>query len=447
MTMTIHQLAPVQWQMGQTLLPEHLLAQENALTGDVYLRYQANGLPGYGVSKLQWDNFLLTSGNLKIESLRLFTRHKSFLVDHPGNADIVSIPLDFADSGRTEVFYFILQDDSDIDCNRSFDPNNKSLVHRVFKIVLSLLPNLPDEYQAISQSHTLIEQGKLAEFVQTPNGDWKLSERYIPPLVQIGVCEFLQGPLKQLNVLLSRYLIEIRNVYQQQQLPDIRRFEIKHCANTLNQSLQYLANHLGKSKSQGEIHLHPYFLYEQLQRLDRALRLLSGEWASAPIENYQHNDLHGTFKRIFRNIISNLKLHSRNSQSFELQLKDGSYQAVLPSTLQPNDTLHLIINCEQQPSLPDHQLPCISSHSRMPTLFHYSLSGVPFKAVKHSALTHYFGDNTQSFQLLPGEELGHIIKDRSVAFLAQPEFENYTFYIFYQPEIKLKAAETHATVK
>ncbi len=56
----------------------------------------------------------------------------------------------------------------------------------------------------------------------------------------------------------------------------------------------------------------------------------------------------------------------------------------------------------------------MSSHSRMHTLFHYSLSGVQFKAIKHSALTHYFGENTQSFQLLPGEELSHIIKDRRI---------------------------------
>jgi type VI secretion system protein ImpJ len=445
--MSTHELAPVQWQMGQTLLPDHLVAQENALTGVACLRYQANGLPGFGVSKLEWDNYLLTNGNLNIESLRLFTRNKSILVDYPGNADIVSVPLDFADSGRAEVFYFILQEDTDLDCGRRFDPNNKSLVRRVFKIILCLLPNLPEEYQPIRQGHTLIEQGKLAEFAQAPSGNWKLSERYIPPLIQIGVSEFLKGPLKQLNVLLSRYLKEIQNVYQHQQLPDIRRFEIKHCANTLNQSLQYLANHLGRTQTKGEIHLHPYFLYEQLQGLDRELRLLSGEWTSTPLENYQHNDLHGTFKRVFRHIISHLKLHSRNSQSLELQLKDGSYQAVLPGTLQPNDRLHLIINCDQQPSLPDHQLPCISSYSRMPTLFHYSLSGVQFKAVKHSALTHYFGENTQCFQLLQGEELSHIIKDQSVAFLAQPEFENYSFYIFYQPEVKRQAEDAHATVK
>jgi predicted component of type VI protein secretion system len=178
--------------------------------------------------------------------------------------------------------------------------------------------------------------------------------------------------------------------------------------------------------------------------------LSNGAWkglTSMPLHNYQHDDLHGTFKLIFRDIISHLKLHSRHSQSVELQFKDGSYHGVLPSTLQGNDQLHLIINCEQKASLAEHQLPCISSHSRMPTLFHYSLSGVPLKAVKHSALTHYFGDATQSFQLLPSEELEHIIKDRSVAFLAQPEFENYTFYLFYQPQVKANTGSHHGAVK
>ncbi|WP_133470987.1 type VI secretion system baseplate subunit TssK [Paraglaciecola marina] len=430
--MSIHQLAPVSWQLGQTLLPEHLLAQETALTGEIRLRYHVNGLPGYGISKLEWDEYLLAKGNLRIKALGLFTRNKSTLIDFPGNADIISLPVEFADSGRAKIFYFVLQIDQETN-QPQLHLTAKAIPRRLFKIVLSQLPNLPEEYNGTRDNHSVIEQGKLAEFVQTPSGQWKLSERYIPPLLQIGACEFMQSPLQQLKVLLDKYLAELKNIYEQQ-LPELRRFEIKHCANQLIQTRQYLANHLTVAKNSGEIRLHPYFLYMQLQQLDGELGTFRGEWLNSVTHNYKHDDLHGTFKRVFRSIISQLTFHSRNNQCVELILKDGCYQAILPATLEQYDRLFLVINCAQQPSIKDEQLPCLSSYRRMPILFNYSLSGAPLKTVKHSALTHFFGQNSQGFELMAGEEFTHIKHDRSVAFLAQPEFEHYNFYILCHPD-------------
>jgi predicted component of type VI protein secretion system len=321
------------------------------------------------------------------------------------------------------------------------------IARRLYKIVLALQPRLSEEYDTLCKHHKVVEQGKLAEFVADNNGGWKLSERFIPPLVQIGVSDFLLGPLRQLNVLLSRYLKETLGLYQNQQLPDIRLFEIKHCINALYEGQQFLANHIGSVKQKAELQLHPYFLYEQLQKLHRQLSLLSGEWTPLPLQNYQHSDLHGTFKLLFRNVVSHLKLHSRNSQSFQLHLKDGKYQTVLPDVINKQDSLYLVINCDQQPSLADEALPCMSSHKRIATLFHYSLSGVGLLPVKHKSLTHYFGETTQCFRLKEGEELDHIIKEAKLAFLAQPEFEAYSFFLFYQTQTSPSSGALYASVK
>ena len=403
-----------------------------------------NGLPSYGISKLCWDSHLLSKGNLKIDVLRLFTRHQHQLVDFPGNADIVSLPLEFNANARAEVFYCVLQDNSQ-PSDTIATPHQSALKKRLFKIIISLKPNLTEELSGFTDNHKVIEHGKLAEFVQDQHQCWRLSERFIPPLTQVGFTEFLKAPLNQLNVLLTRYLEEVHQLYQQQQLPEIRRFEIKHCVNNLSQSLQYLANHLGKEKTKGEVSFHPYFLYEQLQTLNRNLSLLESDWAVPLIQNYRHDDLHNTFKIIFRNIIAHLKLRNRNNRSFELQLKDGCYQAALPTTLSLRDNLYLIVNNDRLEKLLDIHLPCISSYSRMPTLFQYALNGVPLRPVKHHSSTHYFGDNAQCYELLKGEELTHVVNDRSIAFLAQPEFEDFTFYLFHQPE--MPAGVTHATAE
>ncbi|MFT6778227.1 MAG: type VI secretion system protein ImpJ [Paraglaciecola sp.] len=447
LSMSIHDIAPVHWQMGQALLPDHLIAQENALTANTFLRHQASGLPFYGIGKLEWDKYLLAKGNLNLTSFRVFTHANSLLVDCPGNADIVSLPLELKDTSRVKVYYFILQSPPAMNTEQLPHNISETVARRIFKVILALQPALSEEYETLCKHYKVIDQGKLAEFVEDNNGGWKLSERFIPPLVQIGVSEFLLGPLKQLNILLNRYLKETLGLYQKQQLPDIKLFEIKHCINALYESQQFLANHIGYPKQKPELQLHPYFLYEQLQKLHRQLSLLSGEWAPLPLQNYQHSDLHGTFKTLFRNVVSRLKLHSRNSQSFQLHLKDGKYQTVLPDVASRKDNLYLVINCDQQPSLADEDLPCMSSHKRISTLFHYSLSGVGLIPVKHKALTHYFGQTTQCFRLQEGEELDHIIQEASLSFLAQPEFEAYSFFLFYQPQTSSSTGVIHAPIK
>lgn len=441
--MSTHQLAPVDWKMGQPLLPEHLHAQENAIAGEARLRHLTNGLPLYGISKMCWDTHLLSKGCLRVDAMRLYTRQQQLLVDYPGNAYIDSLPLDFTPSTRAEVFYFVFQDEP-LPSNNVTQPYHSELKRRLFKIVFSLQPSLTDEQKSFTSLDKVIEHGKLAEFVKDQHDCWRLSERFIPPLIQVGLTDFLKTPLSQLNVLLGCYLNEVHQFYQQQQLPEIRRFEIKHCINNLSQSMQYLANHLGKGIINGEINFHPYFLYDQLQTLNRNLSLLEGDWSIPLIQNYQHDNLHGTFKVIFRNIISHLKLRSRNNRSFELHLKDGCYQAVLPTTLSPLDNLYLIINSETSNKLSPHQLPCLSSYRRMPTLFQYALSGASLKPINHHSSTHYFGDNAQCFEIVKGEELNHIVNDRSIAFLAQPEFRDFTFYLFQQSEISTKTGAPHA---
>lgn len=447
LSMSIHDIAPVHWKMGQTLLPEHLIAQEYALTADTYLRHRSSGLPCYGIGRLEWDKYLLAKGNLSFKAFRLFTHANTLLVDYPGNADIVSLPLEFSGTSRVEVHYFVLQGQQLSGGGQNYNTNDESITRRLYKIILSLQPTLNEDYKDICSQHKVIEHGKLAEFVEDNIGGWKLSERFIPPLIQIGVSEFLIGPLKQLNVLLNRYLKETLSLYQKQQLPDIRLFEIKHCINALYESQQFLANHIGYPQQQAELQLHPYFLYEQLQKLHRQLSLLSGEWSPLPLKNYQHSNLHGTFKILFANVISRLRLHSRKSQSFKLHLKDGKYQTLLPDIATKQDKLYLVINCDQQPSMADEALPCISSHKRISTLFHYSLSGVGLIPVKHKALTHYFGESTQCFQLEEGEELDHIIQESSLAFLAQPEFEHYSFFLFYQPQMSSAKGAVYVPIK
>ena len=64
-------LARVYWKMGQTLLPEHLLAQEDSLLANTVLRFRAQGLPSYGLGKLLVNETLLGEGIFSIQEMTL----------------------------------------------------------------------------------------------------------------------------------------------------------------------------------------------------------------------------------------------------------------------------------------------------------------------------------------------------------------------------------------
>ena len=437
--------APVQWQLGQTLLPEHLNAQEKAFSADAYLRQHVGGLPSYGIARLEWDRDLLSSGNFSIKALRLFSQTKERVVDYPGNAYLFNHSVQFEPVSRVEVYIAVLLEKAEFD-----EPPERCIQQavkpRLYKILLSTQGFRENDNDTSHRSCTEIYRGKLAEFVVSHDGSWKLSERYIPPLLQLGTSDYLLEKLKQLNILLSRNLKASMELYQQP-LPQSRQSDIKQCISALYECRQFIANHISRGQQHGELHLHPYFLYEQLQRLHRHLAMHNGDLQPLPTDIYRHNDLHGTFNMVFENVKSLLTLNAGQQKSFQLHLKDGCYQTTLPIPTNQQDKLYFVINAEHDTPLSNHDLPCISSRKRVTTLYQYSLSSVPLKSVKHKTLNHYFGQHTQCYLLDSSDELNHILQEGSLAFLAQPEYANYTFYVFLQSPHQHLPEHNHGTAE
>ncbi len=69
--------------MGQTLLPDHFIAQEEALLEDAAAHFRLHGLPAYGIAALRWNQTLLAEGVLSISAATLVTP-AGVLIDVPG---------------------------------------------------------------------------------------------------------------------------------------------------------------------------------------------------------------------------------------------------------------------------------------------------------------------------------------------------------------------------
>jgi type VI secretion system protein ImpJ len=86
-------LCRIDWKLGQALMPEHFLWQEDSLRREVEMRAEHQALPRWGLVELGWDEALLrATGRLLINRLELVFETGA-LVDIPGNARPVSLDL------------------------------------------------------------------------------------------------------------------------------------------------------------------------------------------------------------------------------------------------------------------------------------------------------------------------------------------------------------------
>jgi type VI secretion system protein ImpJ len=86
-------LCRIDWKLGQALMPDHFLWQEDSLRREVEMRAAHQALPRWGLVELGWDEALLrATGRLLINRLELVFETGA-LVDIPGNARPVSLDL------------------------------------------------------------------------------------------------------------------------------------------------------------------------------------------------------------------------------------------------------------------------------------------------------------------------------------------------------------------
>jgi type VI secretion system protein ImpJ len=432
--MTQETLAPVKWEMGQPLLPQHLHAQEQSLLADTSLRFQVSGLPSYGVCRFNWDAAILTQGCLQITELRLLNQGCTRMIDYPGNAKIISPPLELEKHHQPQVLYYIFEESLSTQLKMDSYAENltEKINRRMFKIVLSCDHHFPEEYDALLKQHKLLEQGTLGVFEKNNQGEWRLTDSIIPPLMQIGASPYLSRPLKQLRTLARRFRVSLTQKYSPQNLPRAHIHDVKLCLNSLQTTLRLLENINFWDVAQGELQIHPYYLYESLQKLLSDITLFRGEWPEKEPVIYKHNQLHQVFKKIFQQLLPRLKMEKESVQSIELILEDGIYSCTIPNETTEKDDFYLVITDGGRNKVEINELPKASAKQRLQALNDYSLKGVELITIKQPALGYEFGPNFQCFKLGGGSERQAIQREKSFAFYAQSALKPFNFYLYTQ---------------
>ena len=410
-------LARVSWKMGQTLLPEHLLAQEDSLLADTVLRFRMQGLPSYGIGNLILNETLLGEGIFSIQEMTLIMA-SGLLLNVPGNAEVSPFNLNLPGTTRVSLYLHIFNNITTA-ANTPGGWGEEAEV-RIPRVMCPLVISSEQDYP------NALATLKLAEFKKSPQGAWQVSQEYIPPLLQVGTSPFLRSEIDALGEALALFQY---NLYMDavSYLSGDSLSSVKQCLKSVFRAQRLLAN-LGS-----QVHLHPFFLYEELNTLYTEVCFYRNTKPENVTSPYNHDQL-SSLNNIIRLLDKQMQLVSSLPPYLPFELIDNIYRVKLPDEIRQATNVYVLAQKEGVVTQLDISGLKLASLSRLPIVHKMALQGIPFKRVEHPSFQHSFGAEVEFYLIKEGEEWDHALNESTVVFYSRPELKEAAFYIFWRIE-------------
>lgn len=407
-------LSRVRWEMGQTLLPEHFLAQEEALVTDTIMRFRLSGIPAYGIAALKWNETLISEGVFSIQATTL-VMPSGLLLDVPGNAAASPFNLNIPGTVKVPVYCHVTAETSPgEDEGESWKKQEEGTVSRVvYQLVLSS-----------DQSHTgALETIKIAEFEKDPEGTWQLRRDFVPPLLQVGTSPFLMTEIDEFGetVELFQYNLALDAASY---LSGSGLFKVEQCLKSVYQVQRFLAN------LRSQVHMHPYYVHEALKNFYIEVCFYKSTVPEHVASPYNHDQLANCFQEILKPLKEQMKMVEVESPYLPFQFRDNLYQIQLPPEMRGAREVYLLAqksSVSKVVSLEDLKL---ANLSRISLVHRLALQGIPLEKVDQPSFQHSFGPEVDFFKIIEGEEWDHALSELSLAFYDHPQLKEMDFYIY-----------------
>ena len=402
------ELARVRWKMGQTLLPEHLEAQEGALLQESALRFRLHGLPAYGIASLRWNEALLREGVLSIVSATL-VMPSARLLDVPHNAVVTSLNLNMPGRGAETAYLHLvptLQDGAD-----DFDGGVPRVKHQ---LVLSTDQSIPDAISTL----------KLMELRKTPEGIWQPTRTYVPPLLLVGSSPFLQAELDELRTALEAFQYKVL-MSSASYLSGSSMAMVKQCSKSIHRLRRLLTN------LKGQLQLHPYDLYEALKDFYVEVCFYHDTMPQHADEPYNHEQIGGCFRRVLGPLVEQMCSAQKNAPYAPFVVRDGIYRLELPTALRRARDVYFLIQKSQTQRMVGLEELKLAATSRLLMTHRLSLPGIGITRADRPLLAHSFGPEVEFYCVHKDDEWQHALADGAVTFYARPELGDLEFYFYW----------------
>lgn len=406
-------LARVRWSIGQTLLPGHLVAQEESLAAECYARFRISGLPAHGVVRLQWNESLLPEGVLAIQHLGAVLP-SGLLLDIPGNSQISPLNLNLSGHIRVPVYLHVL--DGDEEALEENETGNEEIPRRIHRLALSF-----------DQAHSgALESLRLGVFHKDPEGGWEVSAETLPAFLQVGASPFLRKELAELEQLLELFQHKVSQEIAASYLSGDSMFSAKECLKASLRTQRLLAN------LAGEIHLHPYNLYEALKELLTEVAFYRNVTPEQAVSPYTHEDLGRCFQDILHPLRQHIQHFQHRSPYLPLVLKDGMYQVDFPEETREAREVYLLAQKNRIQDRISLDACKFAARSRLSLIHKLALQGVPMKRIDRPPFQHKFGPEVDFYQIQEGDEWDHALQELSLVFYDQASLQGAKFYLYWR---------------
>ncbi|MBS0615342.1 MAG: type VI secretion system baseplate subunit TssK [Verrucomicrobia bacterium] len=411
----MQQLKRVGWQMGQPLLPLHLVAQEDSLLSHLDFYIRNLGLPVYGVGPLKWDDTLLYQGVVSITKLTVIFPSGE-IVDVPENGRISIFDLNKIGKTQVALYVHLLKEVADQEVFMD-EQEEEKLVFAQNQLVLS------------TESHLLTTKAsiKLAEFEKDVEGRWKYVDNYSPPIFTINDHPFLLSKLFRIRTILESFQKELEQEASTGKLFEQRTIETKMSLIEVAKLRRFLLN------VERGVLTHPFYLYEQISQFLDTLAFIYVDHADISIIPYQHEKIAPLFGKLIEFLIQYLKPKSERLASLQFEKRDSCYLSDrLPEELNEFSEIYFIVQpVDSKVRLTMEGLK-LSSYSRLNNIYRFALSGIPLLRLDAAPFNNNFSKYAAVYRVEKDLEWNYAITEGRLAFSLQEIDVGLQAYLYWR---------------
>ena len=412
----MQQLKRVSWQLGQPLLPMHLVAQEESLLSNLNFYIQTLGIPYYGIGNLKWDDKLLTQGIVSISKLTVIFPTGD-LVDVPENGTINSFDLNICGLNQVSLYLHLLRDTSQQEFFGDSQDEEEKIAYSINNLVIT------------NENHLYAGKVsfKLAEFEKDVENRWKLSENYAPPLYTISSHPFFTSKLSTVRAIVEGFQKDLELESKSGKLFEQRTLNTKLCLLEVATFRQFLLN------MDRNIITHPYYLYEKLSRLLNALALMYLDLGDFNVYPYQHDKISALLSKLIEQLILYLKPKGERLSSIQFEKKENCYVSEkIPQGLVESSEIYFVAQyVDPKIKTPIEGLK-LAAYSRLFNVHRFALTGIVFLRLESAPFNNNFSRHAQVYKLEKDSEWEQALSEGKLAFTVNGNLSDIQGFVYWR---------------
>ncbi len=410
-------IARPKWRIGQVLLPEHFLGLEGALSAEASLRSNLAGLPLHGVARLSWNGDEPKNGMLWVHSL-CAVLPEGAVIDVPGNARLeASLDMKAVGKRKIEAYAHILPPDDEENAEDALEPPAASAIPRsYFRVKLSAEASLDGAIGRVELGH----------FEMDSAGNFKLSDKFVPPFVRLGATPYLAPRFLRLK----GELAEIEGSLDDLAMEALARGDSAAPLHRVRIEARKLSGLLADLER--GLQLHPYPVFQALRSFALELCILDERSAPFTPPAYNHYDLAGCFGIVFDEISARVRLPFPEEPAVPFALDNGRYLALdLPADALNAPELFVVVLKSRTTDKVPLDGTVLASPGRLRLVREHSLRGMRLSYSPNPPFRHRFGGPVEFFRIVgagaqagdDAREWNSVVREKGIGFLASKELE------------------------